>query len=157
TACCHLWSGSDFSRQFLKWDFLRLRHLVRWCRKFRRRRKCALFAASRDNSTRVRARGRHSDFGQIRTLELRNSARCLQTGRAALCALTRRLLVKLGSPVGYFSYATLISICLGLAFSFLGRCTVSRPFLNSAFILLPSASSGRMKLRKKVPKPRSVR
>ena len=51
----------------------------------------------------------------------------------------------------HLAQATLTSMCLDLARSFLGRCTVSNPFLNSAFTLLPSASSGRAKLRIKVP------
>src|SRR5581483_2519155 len=50
-----------------------------------------------------------------------------------------------------FSQATLTSICLGLACSLFGTCTVRTPSLNSAFTLLKSASSGSAKLRMKVP------
>ena len=35
--------------------------------------------------------------------------------------------------------ATLTSICLGLAFSFFGKCTSSMPCLNTAFTLSASA------------------
>ena len=53
--------------------------------------------------------------------------------------------------------ATWTSICLGLAFSFFGRCTMSKPFLNLALILSALASLGSVKLRKKVPYERSMR
>ena len=46
--------------------------------------------------------------------------------------------------------ATFTSICLGWACSLFGTCTVRTPSLNSAFTL-KSASSGRAKLRMKVP------
>ena len=49
--------------------------------------------------------------------------------------------------------ATLTSICFGLAFSLLGRCTLSTPSSNSAFTLSASASSGTTKLRSKLPYP----
>src|SRR5258705_4133380 len=53
-----------------------------------------------------------------------------------------------------FSQAT--SICLGLAFASFDTCTVSMPSLNSAFTFSASASSGRTKLRAKLPYARSI-
>ena len=47
--------------------------------------------------------------------------------------------------------ATLTSICCGLAFWVLARCTVSTPSLNSALTLAGLASSGSEKLRPKLP------
>lgn len=47
--------------------------------------------------------------------------------------------------------ATFTSIALGLAFSDFGRWTFSTPSLYSALTLEPSASSGRVKLRMKLP------
>jgi len=46
---------------------------------------------------------------------------------------------------------TLTSICWGLVFSVLTRCTVSRPSLNSALTFAGLASSGSEKLRPKLP------
>ena len=46
---------------------------------------------------------------------------------------------------------TFTSIDFGFAFSDLGRCTFKTPSLYSALILLPSASSGKVKLRIKLP------
>jgi hypothetical protein len=46
---------------------------------------------------------------------------------------------------------TFTSIDFGFAFSDLGRCTFKTPSLYSALTLLPSASSGRVKLRIKLP------
>src|SRR5207249_2703151 len=49
------------------------------------------------------------------------------------------------------AYATLTSTAFGLAFSLLGRCTFNTPSLNSALTFTPSAPSGSMKLRVKLP------
>src|SRR6266481_521807 len=57
----------------------------------------------------------------------------------------------LENAVATFTQATLTSICFGWACSLFGTCIVSTPSLNSAFTLLKSASSGRAKLRMKVP------
>ena len=46
---------------------------------------------------------------------------------------------------------TFTSIAFGFAFSDLGRCTFKTPSLYSALTLLPSASSGKVKLRIKLP------
>ena len=46
---------------------------------------------------------------------------------------------------------TFTSIDFGFAFSDLGRCTFNTPSLYSALTLLPSASSGKVKLRIKLP------
>ena len=46
---------------------------------------------------------------------------------------------------------TFTSIDFGFAFSDLGRCTFKTPSLYSALTLLPSASSGKVKLRIKLP------
>jgi len=54
-------------------------------------------------------------------------------------------------------YRTVISMAFGFAFSDIGRCTWSIPSLKSAVTLLPSASSGREKLRTKLPYARSTR
>lgn len=48
-------------------------------------------------------------------------------------------------------YETFTSIDFGFAFSDLGRCTFKTPSLYSALTLLPSASSGKVKLRMKLP------
>ena len=57
----------------------------------------------------------------------------------------------LENAVAAFTQATLTSICFGSACSLFGTCIVSTQSLNSAFTLLKSASSGRAKLRMKVP------
>lgn len=49
------------------------------------------------------------------------------------------------------SYDTLTSIALGLAFSDFGKWTFNTPSLYSALTLDPSASSGSVKLRIKLP------
>ena len=49
------------------------------------------------------------------------------------------------------SYETFTSIDFGFAFSDLGRCTFRTPSLYSALTLLPSASSGSVNLRMKLP------
>jgi hypothetical protein len=46
---------------------------------------------------------------------------------------------------------TFTSMDFGFTFSDLGRCTFKTPSLYSALTLLPSASSGRVKLRIKLP------
>ena len=54
-------------------------------------------------------------------------------------------------------YPIFTSMDLGLACSAFGRWTLSTPSLNSAATLLPSASSGSVKLRAKRPYARSTR
>jgi len=52
---------------------------------------------------------------------------------------------------------TFTSIAFGLTFSDFARWTFSTPSLYSAVTLLPSASSGNVKLRRKLPYARSTR
>jgi hypothetical protein len=52
---------------------------------------------------------------------------------------------------------TFTSIDFGFAFSDLGRRTLNTPSLYSALTLLPSASSGRVKVRIKLQNARSTR
>jgi hypothetical protein len=54
-------------------------------------------------------------------------------------------------------YFTLTSIAFDLAIVVVGRCTFSTPSRNSAVTFVLSASSGSVKLRRKVPKDRSMR
>ena len=54
-------------------------------------------------------------------------------------------------------YFTLTSIAFDLAIGVVGRCTFSTPSRNSAVTFVLSASSGSVKLRRKVPKDRSMR
>ena len=54
-------------------------------------------------------------------------------------------------------YVTLTSMAFDLAIGVVGRCTFSTPSRNSAVTFLLSASSGSVKLRRKLPKDRSVR
>lgn len=49
------------------------------------------------------------------------------------------------------SYAIFTSMAFGFAFSDLGKCTLRTPSLYSALTLVPSASSGMVKLRTKLP------
>jgi hypothetical protein len=56
-----------------------------------------------------------------------------------------------GTPPFRRPQETFTSIDFGFAFSDLGRCTFKTPSLYSALTLLPSASSGRVKLRIKLP------
>src|SRR5262249_31452267 len=81
---------------------------------------------------------RRTDFGGTRTIVIAANVTCT---RAWSCHGRR----------GAFPQAALTSIGLGLAFSLFGKCTVSKPFLNSAFTLLASASSGRVNLRVNLP------
>src|SRR6266513_1444743 len=61
------------------------------------------------------------------------------------------------SPSMLAHYLTLTSIAFDLAIGVVGRCTFSTPSWNSAVTFVLSASSGRVKLRRKVPKDRSMR
>src|SRR5205823_4240298 len=61
------------------------------------------------------------------------------------------------SPSVLVHYFTLTSIAFDLAIGVVGRCTFSTPSWNSAVTFVLSASSGRVKLRRKVPKDRSMR
>ena len=61
------------------------------------------------------------------------------------------------SPLVLVHYFTLTSIAFDLAIGVVGRCTFSTPSWNSAVTFVLSASSGSVKLRRKVPKDRSMR
>src|SRR5206468_9366380 len=61
------------------------------------------------------------------------------------------------SPSVLMHYFTLTSIAFDLAIGVVGRCTFSTPSWNSAVTFVLSASSGSVKLRRKVPKDRSMR
>jgi hypothetical protein len=61
------------------------------------------------------------------------------------------------SPSVLEHYFTLTSIAFDLAIVVVGRCTFSTPSRNSAVTFVLSASSGSVKLRRKVPKDRSIR
>ncbi len=61
------------------------------------------------------------------------------------------------SPSALEHYFTLTSIAFDLAIGVVGRCTFSTPSWNSAVTFVLSASSGSVKLRRKVPKDRSMR
>src|SRR6266446_9520394 len=54
-------------------------------------------------------------------------------------------------------YATLTSMAFDFGLAVVGRCTFSTPSRNSAVTFVLSASSGSVKLRRKLPKDRSVR
>jgi hypothetical protein len=54
-------------------------------------------------------------------------------------------------------YFTLTSIAFDLAIGVVGRCTFSTPSWKSAVTFVLSASSGSVKLRRKLPKDRSMR
>src|SRR5207247_11411786 len=54
-------------------------------------------------------------------------------------------------------YCTLTSMAFDLAIGVVGRCTFSTPSWNSAVTFLLSVSSGSVKLRRKLPKERSMR
>ena len=54
-------------------------------------------------------------------------------------------------------YATLTGIAFDFARIVVGRCTFSTPSRNSAVTFMLSASSGSVKLRRKVPEDRSMR
>jgi hypothetical protein len=61
------------------------------------------------------------------------------------------------SPSVLEHYATLTSMAFDLGLAVVGRCTFSTPSRNSAVTFVLSASSGSVKLRRKVPKDRSMR
>src|SRR5207302_3165939 len=61
------------------------------------------------------------------------------------------------SPSVLEHYATLISRAFDLAFVVVGRCTFSTLSRNSAVTFVLSGSSGRVELRRKLPKERSRR
>src|SRR5882672_520386 len=61
------------------------------------------------------------------------------------------------SPSALEHYATLTCVAFDLATGVVGRCTFSTPSRNSAVIFVLSVSSGSVKLRRKVPKDRSMR
>jgi len=61
------------------------------------------------------------------------------------------------SPAVLEHYATLTWIAFDLATVVVGRCTFSTPSRNSAVTFVLSASSGSVKLRRKLPKERSMR
>src|SRR5439155_24779957 len=54
-------------------------------------------------------------------------------------------------------YCTLTSRALDFAIGVIGRCTFSTPSRKSAVTFEPLASSGSVKLRRKLPKDRSMR
>src|SRR4030095_8475599 len=54
-------------------------------------------------------------------------------------------------------YATLTWVAFDFALVVVGRCTFSTPSRNSAVTFVLSASSGSVKVRRKVPKHRSMR
>src|SRR5438067_6806979 len=61
------------------------------------------------------------------------------------------------SPSVLEHYATLTSMPFDLATAVVGRCTFSTPSRNSAVTFVLSVSSGSVKLRRKLPKDRSIR
>ena len=61
------------------------------------------------------------------------------------------------SPSVLAHYVTLTCVAFDLATGVVGRCTFSTPSRNSAVTFVLSASSGSVKLRRKVPKDRSMR
>ena len=61
------------------------------------------------------------------------------------------------SPSVLEHYATLTCVAFDLAIGVVGRCTFSTPSRNSAVTFVLSVSSGSVKLRRKVPKDRSMR
>jgi hypothetical protein len=61
------------------------------------------------------------------------------------------------SPSVLAHYATLTSIAFDFAIGVIGRCTLSTPSRKSAVTFEPLASSGSVKLRRKLPKARSTR
>jgi hypothetical protein len=61
------------------------------------------------------------------------------------------------SPSVLEHYATLTWMAFDLGVAVVGRCTFSTPSRNSAVTFVLSASSGSVKLRRKVPKDRSMR
>src|SRR6266516_2737798 len=61
------------------------------------------------------------------------------------------------SPSVLAHYFTLTSIAFDLAIGVVGRCTLSTPSRNSDVTFVLSASSGSVKLRRKVPQDRSMR
>jgi hypothetical protein len=54
-------------------------------------------------------------------------------------------------------YATLTSMAFDFGLAVVGRCTLSTPSRKSAVTFVLSASSGSVKLRRKLPKERSMR
>ena len=61
------------------------------------------------------------------------------------------------SPSVLAHYVTLTCVAFDFATGVVGRCTLSTPSRNSAVTFVLSASSGSVKLRRKVPKDRSMR
>jgi len=61
------------------------------------------------------------------------------------------------SPSVIEHYATLTCVAFDFATGVVGRCTFSTPSRNFAVTFVLSASSGNVKLRRKVPKDRSMR
>ncbi len=61
------------------------------------------------------------------------------------------------SPSVLEHYCTLTWVAFDFATGVVGRCTFSTPSRNSAVTFVLSASSGSVKLRRKVPKDRSMR
>jgi hypothetical protein len=61
------------------------------------------------------------------------------------------------SPSVLLHYFTLTSIAFDRAIGVVGRCTFSTPSWKSAVTFVLSASSGSVKLRRKLPKDRSMR
>jgi hypothetical protein len=61
------------------------------------------------------------------------------------------------SPSVLEHYATLTCVAFDFATGAVGRCTFSTPSRNSAVTFVLSVSSGSVKLRRKVPKDRSMR
>src|SRR5438552_7697227 len=61
------------------------------------------------------------------------------------------------SPSVLDDYAALTAMAFDLAIAVVGRCTFSTPSRNSAVTFVLSASSGSVKLRRKLPKDRSMR
>jgi hypothetical protein len=61
------------------------------------------------------------------------------------------------SPSVLEHYVILTCVAFDFAIGVVGRCTFSTPSRNSAVTFVLSASSGSVKLRRKVPKDRSMR
>jgi hypothetical protein len=79
------------------------------------------------------------------------------TKLAALHWWRERTELSARSPSALEHYATLTCVAFDLATGVVGRCTFSTPSRNSAVTFVLSASSGSVKLRRKVPKDRSMR
>ena len=107
-----------------------------------------------DESTRdADADQKHAEQNQKRDypqqMTLRSRSRAMPLGVPRNLKIVRRSEHR--TPPFRYPQETITSIDFGFVFSDLGKCTFKTPSLYSAFTLLPSASSGRVKLRIKLP------